>query len=134
MAIRLVADTHTILWYLYDDPRLSGPAASALDAAELDGDQIAIASITLAEIVYLVEKGRIQQSSFERIASALEDVTSALVEIPFDLSIAKAMRQIERDQVPELPDRIVAATAFYLGIPVVSRDLKIRASIVMTIW
>lgn len=83
-----------------------------MDAAELDGDQIAIASVTLAEIIYLVEKGRIQKSSFERITASLEDVTSALVEIPFDLSIAKAMRQIERDQVPELPDRIVAATAF----------------------
>jgi PIN domain nuclease of toxin-antitoxin system len=29
----IVADTHTIIWYLADDPRLSPSAAGALDRA-----------------------------------------------------------------------------------------------------
>jgi PIN domain nuclease of toxin-antitoxin system len=33
-----------------------------------------------------------------------------------------------------MPDRIVAATAVYFGVPVVSRGGRIRASNVQTVW
>jgi predicted nucleic acid-binding protein len=33
-----------------------------------------------------------------------------------------------------MPDRIIAATALYLGVPLVTRDGKIRAADVETIW
>jgi PIN domain nuclease of toxin-antitoxin system len=134
MTIRVVADTHAVLWYLYNDPRLSSAAGTVMDEADRMGEQIAIASITLAEIVYLVEKGRIHSLAFERIMMALEEVRATLVEIPFDRAIARAMSRIDRSQVPDLPDRIVAATALHLGIPLVSRDHKIRSSTVTTIW
>lgn len=134
MTIRVVADTHTALWYLYNDARLSANASRILDATDQAGDQIAIASVTLAEIIYLVEKGRIPSLSFERVVAALESENATLVEIPFDRSVAQAMRQLDRAQVPDLPDRIVAATALLLGVPVVSKDSKIRSSIVTTIW
>lgn len=134
MPVRFVVDTHAILWYLYDDSRLSVPAAQALDAAIQDGDQIAIAAITLAEIVYLAEKGRISSLAFDRVRTVIEQPGAMLVQIPFDLAIAESMREIDRMQVPELPDRVIAATAHYLGVPVISRDHKIRSSIVPTIW
>lgn len=134
MTIRVVADTHTILWYLYNDSRLSPTANALLGATDKAGDQIAIASITLAEIVYLVEKGRIDLLAFERLVQRLQQANATLVEIPFDHTIADAMRQIPRTQVPELPDRIVTATAFRLGVPVISRDHKIHSSLVTTIW
>ncbi|MEZ4656191.1 MAG: PIN domain-containing protein [Caldilineaceae bacterium] len=95
---------------------------------------MAIASITLAEIIYLVEKRRIDTLAFERVIQAIGRPHTTLVEIPFDHTIAEAMRQIARTQVPELPDRIVTATAFHLGVPVISRDHKIHTSIVTTIW
>ncbi len=44
------------------------------------------------------------------------------------------MMAIPRDQVPDMPDRIIAATAAHLGVPLISRDGKIRASSVTTIW
>ncbi len=134
MSIRVVADTHAILWYLYDDGRLSPSAAVILDSAARAGDQIAIASITLAEIVYLIEKGRIHSLAFERIVGAIEQINPTLVEIPLDRTITEAMRQLDRLQVPDLPDRIIAATGLYLEVPVISRDHKIRASLVTTIW
>ena len=134
MNIRVVADTHAVLWYLYDDPRLSETAFNALDATDQGGNQIAITSVTLAEIVYLIEKNKIPHLAFERVVAALEHPSASLVEIPFDRNIARAMRQIDRNQVPDLPDRIVVATAFYLGVPVISKDRKIRLSSVNTIW
>jgi predicted nucleic acid-binding protein len=44
------------------------------------------------------------------------------------------MREIPRDAVPDMPDPIVAATAVYFGLPVISRDGRIRASNVRTVW
>ncbi len=44
------------------------------------------------------------------------------------------MKTIPRTVVPDMPDRIVAATGVYFGVPVFSRDGRIRASIVQTIW
>jgi len=44
------------------------------------------------------------------------------------------MKQDLRAGVPDMPDCIVAATAVYFGVPVISRDGKIRASNVQTIW
>ena len=55
--IRAVADTHAVVWYLYDDPRLSETARATIEAAAASGEQVAFSSITLAEIVYLAERG-----------------------------------------------------------------------------
>jgi PIN domain nuclease of toxin-antitoxin system len=134
MTIRVVADTHTVLWYLYNDPRLSVAAGTLLDAIDAAGDQIAISSIVLAEVIYLIEKGRIDAAAFGRILTALDWVDATLVEIPLDRFVVQAMRRIDRAQVPDLPDRIVAATGLHLGVPVISHDGKIRSSIVTTIW
>jgi PIN domain nuclease of toxin-antitoxin system len=55
-------------------------------------------------------------------------------EAPFNVEIVAAMRQVPRDAVPDMPDRIVAATAVCFGVPVISRDGRVRASFVKTIW
>lgn len=34
----------------------------------------------------------------------------------------QSLRQVYRSQIPDLPDRIIAATALYLNVPVISRD------------
>jgi len=105
-----------------------------MDAIDAARDQIAVSSIALAEMIYLTEKGRIAVEAMERVLAALDQPDATLVDFPFDRAIAEAMRRIERSQVPELPDRIVAATGLHLGVPVISRDHKIRSSIVATIW
>ena len=54
-----IADTHAILWYLYSDQRLGSAASAFIDKAVEAGDHIGISAITIAEIGYLMEKGRI---------------------------------------------------------------------------
>jgi len=44
------------------------------------------------------------------------------------------MRKIPRQDIPDLPDRIIAATAQLYGVPVLSRDGRIRVSGTHTIW
>jgi PIN domain nuclease of toxin-antitoxin system len=133
--IAAVADTHTALWYLYDDARLSVAAGDFIDQAAVAGSQIVISAISLAEIVYLIEKNRLPTASaYTDLKTALDDPDHVFKEAPFTVEIVDAMCQVRRADVHDMPDRIVAATAVYFGVPVISRDGKIRASNVRTIW
>ncbi len=66
-----VADTHTALWHLFDDPRLSRPAADFIDQAARARHRIVVSSISLAEVVYLVEKNRLPAVAYEELKAAL---------------------------------------------------------------
>lgn len=129
-----VADTHAALWHLFDDKRLSATAADFIDHAAARGQRIAVSAISLAEIVYLVEKGRLPQNAYADLKSALTDTEHVLKEAPFSIDIVESMRLVERSAVPDMPDRIVAATALYFSVPVISRDGRIRTSSVQTVW
>ncbi|WP_375479279.1 type II toxin-antitoxin system VapC family toxin [uncultured Nostoc sp.] len=132
--LRAVADTHAVIWYIFGDSRLSTTAQNTIAQIASSGDQVAFSSITLAEIVYLSEKGRISPLTLERLLASVDTTDTVLLEVPFTRHIAEALRLVNRSQVPDLPDRIIAATALYLGVPVISRDKKIQLSSVNTIW
>jgi PIN domain nuclease of toxin-antitoxin system len=129
-----VADTHTALWYLLKNPRLSAAARSFMDDAASPGHDIVLSPISLAEIVYLVEKGRLPASAYDELRQALSDPDFVLEEAPFTSEVVETMRQVPRTDIPDMPDRIVAAIALYFGVPVISRDGRIRASNVQTVW
>jgi PIN domain nuclease of toxin-antitoxin system len=132
--IAAVADTHAAIWYLLDDWRLSGSARALIQDAANARHKIAISSISLAELVYLVEKFRLPLSAYDELRHALANPEHVFAEAVFSGEIVQAMRQVLRSEVPDMPDRIVAATALYLGVPVISRDRRIRAVSVKTVW
>lgn len=132
--ISAIADTHTAVWYLQNDPRLSATARHRLETSSGSEGPVGVSAISLVEMVYLVEKKRITLEEYETLRDYLRDDTSVLVEIPVTNEIAETMRSIVRETVPDMPDRVIAATALHLGVPLITRDEKIRASKVRTIW
>ena len=82
----------------------------------------------------MTERNRIPVETFVQLLEIVDTGRSVWIEVPFDREVAFAMQRVDRAQVPELPDRIVAATAFHLGVPVITRDHKIQASNISTIW
>jgi PIN domain nuclease of toxin-antitoxin system len=132
--ITAAADTHTAVWYLFDNPRLSAGAREAMEGAFLAGDQSGVSSVSLAEMVYLAEKNRIPSTAVQTLIDRLFDTECPLRELPVDAAVAQQMASINRYEVPDMPDRIVAATGVRYGVPVISRDRKIRASRIQTIW
>ena len=114
--------------------RLSVTARTPIEQIAAEGSQVAFSSITLAEIVYLSERGRINSTTLDLLLREVERDDALLVEIPFDRNIALTLRQVDRSQIPDLPDRIIAATALYLNVPVISRDRRIQLSSIDTIW
>jgi PIN domain nuclease of toxin-antitoxin system len=105
-----------------------------MDDAAAAGHDIVLSPISLAEIVYLVEKNRLPASAYHELKNALADPDYVIEEAPFTVEIVDAMRQVPRADVPDMPDRIVAATGVYLGVPVISCDGRIRSSNVHTVW
>lgn len=129
-----VADTHAALWYLLKNPRLSAPARKFMDDVARAGHEIGLSPVSLAEIIYLVEKNRLPLSAYEDLKAALANSDYVIQEAPFNSAVVDAMRQVSRADVPDLPDRMVAATAIFLRVPVISRDGRIRSSNTKTIW
>ena len=54
--------------------------------------------------------------------------------VPVDEDIAFAIQQIPRDAVPDMPDRLIAASSLVLGVPLVTSDGKILSALSTTIW
>ena len=134
LMISAIADSHTIIWYLYDDPRISEKAKSLIEAVKEQGNQIGISTITLVEIVYLIEKGRIEKNACNKLNGELKDNKSVVREIPLTKKIVIELAKIDRNSIPDMPDRIIAATALLNNVPLLSRDKKIKISQVETIW
>jgi PIN domain nuclease of toxin-antitoxin system len=132
--VRAVADTHALIWLLHKDPRLSAFALNTMLAAEKAAEWIAVSSMTLIELAYLEEKGRIPVHNYAGALSLLNRIGGTLREQPVTQKVADALRLIDRKQIPEMPDRVIAATALMLGVPLITCDQKILASSVSTIW
>jgi PIN domain nuclease of toxin-antitoxin system len=129
-----IADTHAALWYLFSDPRLGNAASSFIDDAVSKGNHIGVSAISIAEIVYLVEKGRIVSTALADLSAATADPRAVLRRLPLDHDIAAKMAEIPREDVPDLPDRVIAATGLFYRVSVLSRDSRIKASAIQTIW
>lgn len=119
---------------MFGDPRLSGSAKTFIDQAAGSGRKVALSAISLAEILYLVEKNRLPASAYDKLRQALNVADYVIEEAPLTAGIVEAMKQVPRVDVPDMPDRIVAGTGVYFGVPVISRDGRIRASSIQTVW
>ena len=55
----IVLDTHATVWALVDRRRLSAPARSAIETAIASSSPVFVPTITVVEITYLIEKGKL---------------------------------------------------------------------------
>jgi len=129
-----IADTHAAIWYLFSDSRLGSAASSFIDNAIAQGDHIGVSAISVAEMVYLIEKKRIPANALNDLHIAIANPEAVLQHVPVDENVAVKMAEIPRQDLPDLPDRVIAATALFYGVPVLSRDRRVRSSTIKTIW
>ncbi|MEG3833244.1 MULTISPECIES: type II toxin-antitoxin system VapC family toxin [unclassified Microcoleus] len=131
----VVADTHTLIWYIFELPRLSPAALIALEQAVNEGNFIYFSAISIVEIAYLIERGRLAGEVLTRVLNAADDPNVGILLAPLDRNISATIQQIDRATVPDMPDRIIAATALSLSLPLVTRDAKIQGlTTIQTIW
>src|SRR5262249_27865689 len=101
--------THAAIWYLLDSKTLLERIYSLIGKAAGNGTPTYISAITLVEVVYLVERGRIIASAFDRFSTELNRQNLAFTIVPVDFQVANLLMSAPRSIVPDMPDRIIAA-------------------------
>jgi PIN domain nuclease of toxin-antitoxin system len=130
----VVIDTHAAVWASAGGAGLSPVALTAVNDAAACGDPVFLSAISLVEVAYLVEKGRLDAGALARLYRDLDAPTGGYELAAVDRLVAEVLPSIPRAAVPDMPDRIIAATALSLGLPLVTRDQRLRACGIQTIW
>jgi PIN domain nuclease of toxin-antitoxin system len=130
----ILLDTHAWLWLCLEPRRLSPPATAAIRRAASDGG-LSLASISLLEVAMLVARGRITaQGTPETWLARMLDASAVTVR-EITPAIATLAAHLSDDFPGDPADRLIAATARATGVPLVSRDARMRESpLVETIW
>ncbi len=117
--------TDTMALILRIEGRKLGPTAKAsFESMEMGGTSIVVPALVLAEVLYLSEK--------KRIKATLVDVADYLNRFPhcqeYPLNFAVVQTAALIDDIRELHDRLIAATARYLQLTLITNDPVIVAS------
>jgi|SRR5437588_5945796 len=130
----LVLDTHAVIWYFLGSNQLSSIALEAIRTSISSGRKIFVSAISIVEMIYLTERGRIPPEALQKLDAAITAINAAIVVAPLDVAIAETVEKVPREIVADMPDRIIAATAVYLDVPCVTRDSQIRLAGLKSIW
>ena len=126
----IVIDTHALLWYFEDSPRLSSNARSVFGVIENGGNVGIVPTIVLAELMYISDKRR-TSLDLAQVISTLQTSRNFSI-ASFDLAILTQMSSLT---ALELHDRIIVATAMLFGSRLITRDETIRDSgVIQCIW
>jgi PIN domain nuclease of toxin-antitoxin system len=129
--MNLVTDTHALLWWFTDSPRISSKASEIFEKCEEGENVIFIPSIVIAESLSIFDKKRISfdfKNLFKKIRASENFVLVAL-----DYPILQKMVALK--EVPELHDKIIVSTAKYLKVPIITKDKILQnLSSIKTIW
>lgn len=132
--VRVLADSHAVVWYLQGSERLSAVAAQALAESE-QTDGVVVSVATLVDLWYVTQTTRkLTDAHLAGLRSALLS-SPAFVLQPIDLAVVDATTSIARDLLADPWDRFIVGTASALALPLVTRDEAIRETrIVPVIW
>ncbi len=126
-----VVDTNALWWYLRAPERLSPSADAIFRLAEAGGTALVVPAIVVAELHYLSIKARDALPPTELMA--LLDGSGYFVVSDLGRTQLELLERLP--EIPEMHDRLIAAEALALGVPVVTRDPVIAASSqVQSIW
>lgn len=119
--MRILLDTHVLVWLLNDSTRISGKMYSKIEKAA-DGDELFVSAITPWEIAMLVAKERLR---FSRDVGEWLDLALSLPGIqlaPLSPAIAVASTRLPWQVHSDPADRILLATARHLNATLISSD------------
>jgi len=117
-----VTDTHALVWYLTDDARLSKAARAAFIESDNGTAVMWIPGVVLVKIVYLVERARFPATLITQVLGLVDPPKNNYAIVPLDAGLIRTLQTIDRNSVPEMPDRIVAASAKHLQLQLLSKD------------
>jgi PIN domain nuclease of toxin-antitoxin system len=128
--MRCLLDTHTLLWWLFDDPRLSDTARGiVMDRS----NEVYVSGASAWEIATKHRLGRLDSA-----APLIQDMRGWIARAGFGelaITIAHAQRAGSWPQPHRDPfDRMLAAQSVLDALPIVSRDPALAQFGVLPVW
>ncbi len=135
--MKVVADSHIILWYLGDPVKLSSAATAALDDAD-DTDGIGVSIASLPDIWYSTQKkgaDRVAVDDYEELKATLIDAERNAHVLSITERSMAHLDAFPRAALRDPFDRFIVATALEHELPLVTADKRIiDLGVVTTIW
>jgi PIN domain nuclease of toxin-antitoxin system len=135
--VKVVADSHTLIFYLFIPDRLSDPALEALGEAE-DTDGIVVSAATLGDLWYASHKRgpkSLAPGAFDSLRRTVLDPATNFAVAPI---MSETMEHFDRVPLASLADpfdRFILATALQLDLPLVTADRQMsNAGIARIVW
>lgn len=117
--MRILLDTHILLWWLMDDPRLS---ASLRHTITSGSNEILISSITVAEIEIKKALGKLEAP--RELLTLLDETGFAL--LPLTGEHAQTLRDLAPHHSDPF-DRMLVAQAIVERVPLATADARLAA-------
>ncbi len=128
--MRLLLDTHALLWALELHPKLSSAARDALASPHV---VTLVSPVSAYEIALKHKLGKLPNAA--RLATHFIDTLAPLAFTPLSVTIDHALRAGALDLAHRDPfDRLLAAQAIAENIPIVSADAAFDALGAQRIW
>lgn len=128
--MRLLLDSHTLIWAVDDPPKLSLPAVAALQDP---ANELLLSAATIWEISIKVGLGRLTLNSTYRSWMNAAIAALGLSILPVTVEYAEAQSQLPPHHGDPF-DRLLAAQALVEKMPLVSCDLIFDQYSVTRIW
>lgn len=129
--MNFVTDTHALIWWFTDSPKLSKKAAVVFEECENGESIIFIPSIVIAEALSIFDKKRVS-FDFKKLLKQITD-SEHFVIIPLDSPIL--LKMVDLKDIHELHDKIIASTAKYLNLPIITKDEVLQnLTHIKTVW
>jgi PIN domain nuclease of toxin-antitoxin system len=117
--MRLLLDTHIVLWSAREPQRLSAALATAL---EDDGNELWYSPISVWEVLVLADKARLANVDRNR-SRFIERLFAGVREAALNTHVAIASRTLSLPHA-DPADRFIAATAHVYDLALVTDDAK----------
>lgn len=134
-----VADTCVLIWYLTNDPKLPSEAPDVFNLLEETSKglrTVYVSTITLVELIYLMEKGRVTRDMIDKLLDHLTEPGSTFILSDLSGDVALTLESVRHNagEKLDMPDRIIAADAHRRSVPLFTRDGKLRNSNITVMW
>ena len=131
----IVLDTHAWIWFINAPDQLGVNATTAIAEARQEREALHISCISTWEVHMLESKGRLALGIPSDVWVARCESVGFLRFHPLCNDVARLSASNCSAMHADPADRMIVATAMYLGASVVTRDAKIRDSgLVPCIW
>jgi len=128
--MRLLLDTHALLWWTVDDPRLS---SRARDAVQDVRNEVYVSAATVWEISIKAALGRLELPADHDSLWIAELRSNGFRPLPVGIAHAVGVRDLplhHRDPF----DRLLVVQALFEGLTLVSDDQALQAYAVPLLW